>query len=99
MSKGIFVTLCAACLWGGAALAQTGVPGTSAGAAAESNAAAEPNMVEPNMAEPLHAKFVTATGATVPRPALLPKDSLSMRSGRSVYEKDRRIENSLCSNC
>lgn len=87
MLKGIFVILCGACLWGGFALAQTGMPDPGSPA------------IEPRPGAPLHSRFVTATGATVPRPAQLPQDVSPMRSGRSAYEKDRRIESSICSNC
>ncbi len=87
MRRGIFLILCAACLWGGAALAQTGMPGIGGATS------------EPRPGAPLHTRYVTATGATVPRPALLPQDPAPMRSGRSSYEKDRRIEHSICSNC
>ncbi len=86
-TRGICVVLCAACLGGGAALAQTGLSGTG-----------DPT-IEPRPGAPLHTKYLAATGATVPRPALLPQDLAPMRSGRSSYQKDRRIEQSICSNC
>jgi hypothetical protein len=80
--------LCAAaCLGGGAVAAQTGASGSSG------------PMPEPRPVGPLHTRFLTATGATVPKPALLPRDPAPVRSGRSSYEKDRRIEHSICSNC
>ncbi len=87
MNKGLCVIFCASWLGGGAALAQAGMPGPGGPAN------------EPRPGAPLHTRYLTATGATVPRPALLPQDLSSMRSGRSAYEKDRRIEQSICSNC
>jgi hypothetical protein len=88
MIRGLLVILCAACLGGGAALAQTGMSGTGS------------SMTEPPPAGgPLHTRYVTATGATVPRPSQLPRDAEPTRTGRSSYEKDRRIEQSICSNC
>ena len=86
-TKGVYVILSAACIWGGAALAQTGTPGTGNPA------------IEPRPGAPLNTKYLTATGATVPRPDLLPQDLAPMRSGRSSYQKDRQIEQSICSNC
>jgi hypothetical protein len=88
MRRGIFMTLCAAaCLASGAASAQTGMPGIGGAP------------IEPRQDGPLHSRYVTATGQTVPRPDLLPRDAAPLGSGRSAYEKDRRIEQSICSNC
>lgn len=88
MTRGLLVIPCAAWLWGGAALAQTGMSGIGG------------PMTEPTPAgEPLHTRYLTATGATVPRPSQLPRDAEPTRTGRSSYEKDRRIERSICSNC
>ena len=87
MTRGLMVILCAACLGGGAALAQTGTPGSGA------------TTMEPRPGMPLNSRFLTATGQTVPQPDLLPPESTTMKTGRSSYEKDRRIEHSICSNC
>jgi len=87
MTKRIFVILCASGFCSGAVLAQTAMPGPGGPTA------------EPRGGGPSRVQFVTATGATVPKPALLPRDLGQMRAGRSAYEKDRQIEKSLCSNC
>lgn len=70
-----------------AANAQTGMPGTG-----------DPGM-EPRASGLSNTRYLTATGATVPRPDLLPQDIEPPRLGRSSYDRDKRIERSICSNC
>jgi hypothetical protein len=85
MTRGLLVILCAANVGCGAALAQTNSLG--------------PGGEMPPAGAPLHTRYLATTGATVPRPSELPPDAETFRTGRSSYDKDRRIERSLCSNC
>lgn len=87
MTKMISLILCAAaCVGGGSAVAQDGTTLTGRSAI-------------DRQGNPLHSRYVTATGQTVPRPSELPQVVAPTRPDRWSYEKDRRIENSICSNC
>lgn len=54
---------------------------------------------EATAGELANSKYLTVTGATVPRPDLLPPEFEPPRLGRSSYDRDKRIERSICSNC
>lgn len=87
MSTRIFAILCAACLGGGAAQAQSAMNGPE-----DPPVGAQPSGLS-------NSRFLTATGATVPKPNLLPPDVDAAKNLHRSYEKDRRIERSICSNC
>jgi hypothetical protein len=84
---GIIIITLAAALGTGAAHAESGAPGARGPAD------------EPAAGELANTKYLAGTGATVPRPDLLPPDFEPPRLGRSSYDRDKRIERSICSNC
>ena len=48
---------------------------------------------------PLNSKYLAASGATVPKPDLLPPGARPRKSDRWSYDRDERIERSICTNC
>lgn len=88
MAKSTYViaVLCAA-LGVAAAQAQTGTPDTGR------------SVMAPGARDPLHTRFLAPTGATVPRPGVLPAPISPSSRDRLSYDNDERIERSICSNC
>jgi hypothetical protein len=87
MSKtGLIIFAIAAALGIGAAHAQTKARGARGHGEATSS-------------ELANTKYLAATGATVPRFDLLRPELETPRLGRSSYDRDKRIERSICSNC
>jgi hypothetical protein len=86
MAKAILMLVCLAGVLGvTAAQAQEGMPGNGDPA------------FQSRGSTPSNTRFLATTGATVPRPDLLPSDPPKL--GRSSYDRDKRIERSICSNC
>ncbi len=52
---------------------------------------------DPNAAL-LNQDYLTATGATVPHPGV-PQGSAETPLDRDIADEDKRIDNSICSNC
>lgn len=87
MAKSVLVILLLATGSAVPAAGQTGAPDSAGGVS------------EGRSSGPLHTQFLAPTGATVPRPGALPRNLGTTRLDRQSFDRDDRIERSICSNC